>query len=124
MSTLSVLNFIISIPAMIYFSLVNSLDQGRAEAFMAVIFSFTMMVCLAGVSYLTAMIRGIKPDQRHVFAMTVMFHNSGNYGLSLQDLAFGPRDERCRFFIYCPRRFPTSLWVFSWPHWFAKKGRI
>ncbi len=91
MNTLKRLNFYFVIPALIYYSLVTS-DVSAREAIIVVGFSLALLVCLSFVSYLVLRLRKVPPDQLSAGMMTVIFYNSGNFGLPVQDLAFGPLD--------------------------------
>ncbi len=89
MATLKRLNFYFVIPALIYYSLLTS-DVSAGDVGVVVGFTVTLLTGLSAISYLAMRLRGIPSDQRAAGMMTVIFYNSGNFGLPVQDLAFGP----------------------------------
>lgn len=86
MPTLTKLNFYFVIPGMIYASLVTSQLSGQ-DVGVVVLFAVALMAASAAVTA-AAWLTRTPGDTRSVLAMTTIFHNSGNYGLPLQDLAF------------------------------------
>jgi hypothetical protein len=88
MATLKRLNFCFVIPGVIYCSLVQS-RVGAADALRVVLFALAMQACLGVLTYLAAVLRRIPRDQRNALVMTTIYYNSGNFGLPLQELAFG-----------------------------------
>ena len=87
MPTLVRLNFYFVIPCLIYVSLVSSpITAGRA--FTVIVFNVATMAAMAAVTYLAAVVRKVPRGRRSTMLMTTLFHNSGNYGLPLQKLAF------------------------------------
>lgn len=87
MPTLTRLNFYLVVPALIYFSVVNS-KVPLGDVAKVIVFSLAMIALLAVVTDVVARLRGVPRDQRRVMLMTTMFYNSGNYGLPLQEMAF------------------------------------
>ncbi len=87
MPTLTRLNFYFVIPCLIYVSLVSS-PVGPERAFTVVAFNVATTAVMAAVTYLAAVLRGVPRGRRSTMLMTTLFHNSGNYGLPLQKLAF------------------------------------
>lgn len=87
LTTLTRINFYVTVPAMVYWSLVDSgvtlSDAGRVIGF-----SLLAMVAWGVAALVLAAIRGVPHDQRRALLMTSIFHNAGNYGLPLQELAF------------------------------------
>lgn len=85
--TLTALNFYVTIPALIFCSVVTARvlpgDVGKI-----VLFAILMLIAVGIITYVAARLRGIPRDQRNALLMTTMFHNSGNYGLPLQQMAF------------------------------------
>ena len=89
MTTLRRLNFHFVIPCLIYHSIVTAkISAGHIGQIAA--FAAAMLVGNGLITYLVARLRAVKPDQRNTMLMTTMLHNSGNYGLPLQELAYGP----------------------------------
>lgn len=89
MNTLKHLNFYFVIPALIYYSLLTS-DVSVGDTFIVAGFTVVMLAGLSVLSYLFLRLRKVPPDRRSAAMMTVIFYNSGNFGLPVQDLAFGP----------------------------------
>jgi len=87
MPTLTRLNFYFVIPALIYFSVVTS-EVTAARAARVIVFAVLLVLALGAVSYVAACLRRVPRDERSTLMMTVMFHNSGNYGMPLQEFAF------------------------------------
>ena len=87
MPTLTRLNFYFVIPALIYFSVVTS-EVTAERAARVIVFAVLLVLALGAVSYVAAWLRRVPRDQRSTLMMTVMFHNSGNYGMPLQEFAF------------------------------------
>ena len=87
MPTLTRLNFYFVIPCLIYVSLVSSPITAE-RAFIVVGFNVATMAAMAAVTYAAAVLRKVPRDRRAAMLMTTLFHNSGNYGLPLQKLAF------------------------------------
>jgi len=87
MATLTRLNFYFTMPGMAYSAIVTS-RVTPADVGTVVTFSLLMMACLAAVTLLTAVVRKVPHSHRNALLMTVMFYNSGNYGLPLQKFAF------------------------------------
>jgi hypothetical protein len=91
MATLKRLNFYFVIPAIIYVSLLTS-DVSAGDVGVVIGFALCFIVAMSAVSYVAARLRGVPADQRAATMMTVIFYNSGNFGLPLQKLAFSPVD--------------------------------
>lgn len=89
MPTLRRLNFYFIIPAIIYVNVVTS-KLGGAGVALVVGFTVALWVTMAGLTLLLAWLRGVPRDQRAALLLTTVLHNSGNYGLPLQKLAFRP----------------------------------
>lgn len=87
MPTMVRLNFYFVLPVIIYRSVVNA-ELTAADAATVMGFHVCMIVVLMGITYLAAVARGVPRDQRYALLMTVIFYNSGNYGLPLQGFAF------------------------------------
>ena len=87
MQTLTRLNFYFIIPCFIFHAVVSThLTIGVAGT----VSLFTILV-MGSLTVLTLVVRrlfGVAPDQRNAMLMTVLFYNSGNYGLPLLDLAY------------------------------------
>lgn len=89
MVTLKRLNFYFIIPALIYVSLLTA-DVSAGDVGVIVGFALAMLVAMSLISYLVLRLRGVPRDQRAAGMMTVIFYNSGNFGLPVQNLAFSP----------------------------------
>ncbi|MFP4054983.1 MAG: AEC family transporter [Phycisphaerae bacterium] len=89
MATLRVLNFYFVIPCIIYVSVVTS-RVTPGDVGTVVLFTLAMMAVSSVLVYLAAVVRGVPADLRSALLMTVIFHNTGNFGLPLQALAFRP----------------------------------
>ncbi len=89
MATLTRLNFHFVIPGMVYYSVVHA-DISGADLFLVLMFAAGMMAALAVVTYVAAIVRKVPKELRNAMMMTVIFNNSGNYALPLQELAFRP----------------------------------
>ena len=94
MATLKRLNFYFIIPCLIYVSIVQSTLSG-GDVIAVVLFTLAMVACMSAAALLAARLRGVPADQRSCMLMTVIFHNSGNYGLTLQRMAFGGSPAEC-----------------------------
>ena len=81
------LNFYYVVPAIIYYSIVSS-RISLADVGLVVGFHVLLMLLLAGGTVLVAKMRGVAPDRINAMLMSVIFYNSANYGLPLQDLAY------------------------------------
>jgi len=88
MNTLRRLNFYFVMPAMIYYSLLTA-DVGAGQVALVVAFTVACLCVQAALTSIAARLRGVAPDVRRAMLLTTMLHNSGNYGMPLQDLAFG-----------------------------------
>lgn len=87
MPTLTRLNFHLVMPGIVYFSLVTSnLDSSAVSQ--VVMFSVLYVICMALLSRGVQMALGIKKEQRDSVMLASMFHNAGNFGLPVQELAF------------------------------------
>ena len=126
MTTLRRLNFYFVMPAIIYYSLVtSSLTAGIVGKVVG--FALACLCIQGALTYAAARVRGLAPDLRRAMMMTTMFHNSGNYGLPLQDLAFDPvgrgGDARgCQVFVMVTQNlvsFTAGILIVSG----GKKGR-
>jgi malate permease and related proteins len=90
MPTMTRLNFHFIIPAVIYAFVVSS-DLTAGDVALVVVFEVLFIMALAAVAFVAGWIRRLPEDQRRVLMMSTMFHNSGNYGIPLQQLTFrGP----------------------------------
>jgi predicted permease len=103
MPTLTRLNFYFVIPCLVYVSLVSSrITPGRA--FTVVLFNLATMAAMMALTYVVAVVRRVPLKRRSALVMTTIFHNSGNYGLPLQRLAFRGTD-------YAPQAEPLQIFV-------------
>ncbi len=87
MPTLTRLNFYFVVPAVIYFSVVTS-ELRLADVAVVIGFQVVLIGSLVIVTLIAAAVRRVGRDRIAALLMSVMFYNSGNYGLPLQDLAF------------------------------------
>ena len=87
MPTMTRLNFYFVIPAVIYFSVVTS-KLRLADVAIVMGFHIVLIVLLVIITLVMAFLRRIQRDRIAALLMSVMYYNSGNYGLPLQDLAF------------------------------------
>jgi hypothetical protein len=87
MATLTRLNFYFVTPPLIFCAVVQSRLTG-GEILDVVLFGLATLALNFLLAVAAARIRRVAPDRRAVFLMTVLFNNSGNYALPLQDLAF------------------------------------
>lgn len=85
--TLTRLNFYVVVPAMVYFSLVSSEVDPRHVGVM-VGFTLLAMGVWGGIALATGAVLGVGRDRLPALVMSVIFYNSGNYGLPLQELAY------------------------------------
>lgn len=87
MATLRRLNFYFIMPALVYVALVSS-PLAAGDVLTVVAFGLTCLVIQGTLTYAIARLRRFPPDLRRAAMMTTMFHNSGNCGLPLQEMAF------------------------------------
>lgn len=85
--TLTQLNFNLVVPVIVYVSVITAEVTARG-VLMVVIFALAMLAATALVTSMVAHLRKVPADMQNCMLMTTVFHNSGNYGLPLQDLAF------------------------------------
>ncbi|GAA0286701.1 hypothetical protein GGQ92_000929 [Gracilibacillus halotolerans] len=87
LGTLAKINIYFIVPGFIFVRLYES-DFGL-DLFLKVLLFFILLVfllyCLA---FITAKLMGIKGSKRTTFSNSVMFFNSGNYGVPVNDLVF------------------------------------
>jgi len=88
MPTLKRLNFYFVVPGVIYTSLVGS-RVTAGDAVTVVLFALAMQAVLGALTYGAAVLRRVPRSQRNALVMTTIYYNSGNFGLPLQELAFG-----------------------------------
>jgi predicted permease len=87
---------ITALTKMIFYALIPPLIFARIyqsalslqEVGTVMLFTFGMIVIMGFISFPIAWIRGYGPAIRNVFALSVMFCNSGNYGLPVAELVF------------------------------------
>ncbi len=87
MVTLKRLNFYFVMPAIIYFSVVNS-TVSLSQAMTVVGFTVCLLIAMGLLTLVVALLRGVPRDQINVMVLTTILHNSGNFGLPLQRFAF------------------------------------
>ncbi len=87
MLTLKRLNFYFVMPAIIYFSMVNS-QVAWGQAATVIAFTLALLAVMAALTLSIAALRGIPSNQRRTMLLTTILHNSGNFGLPLQKFAF------------------------------------
>jgi predicted permease len=87
MGTLTDLNFTCVLPAMIFFSIVSARLQA-GNALLITAFGLAFVAATGLVTFAATLVRGVPPDQRSAATLAGMMHNSGNFGMPLQRLAF------------------------------------
>lgn len=87
MRTLRYLNFYFTIPCVIYASVVTA-RVTPGDVGTVVLFGLAMMASAGSLTWFVAVLRGVPRHHRNAMLMTVIFMNSGNFGLPLQSLAF------------------------------------
>ncbi len=87
MDTLTDLNFTCVLPAMIFFSIVSAKLQA-GDALLIFVFGLTFVAVTGLVTFAATVARRMPPDQRSAATLAGMMHNSGNFGMPLQRLAF------------------------------------
>jgi predicted permease len=87
--TLSHLTFYIFSPSLVFVSLVES-NIGGGEMAQIVVFVVAITLAMGALAFLAARLLRLSPRQTSGFVLAVMFVNSGNYGLGVNQLAFGP----------------------------------
>lgn len=85
--TLTRLNFYLVMPSAVFYAVITS-DLSLGSVGIVVLFEVLLIIALFVVALAAARLRGLPADQRNVLIMNTVFHNSGNYGLPLQDLAW------------------------------------
>lgn len=111
MPTLRKLNFYFVIPCMIYGSVVTA-RVTPGDVGTVVLFALALLACMGVITYLACIVRRVPRDRRSAAVMTVIFHNSGNFGLPLQDLAFrsqglGAEAKSLQAFVMITQNFVT-----------------
>ncbi len=90
--TLSRLNFYFIMPAIVYFSVVTTrLQASDVGAIMG--FTLAVLACMWALSYGLGRAIGLPRGVRSVLVLSTIMHNSGNFGLPLQRLAFEPTGQ-------------------------------
>jgi len=87
MVTLRRLNFCLLLPVIIYHSIVSS-SLTWESIWTVGRFTLALIVVQGMIAYVIAWVRGVPSDLRRIMMMSSMFHNCGNYGLPLQQMAF------------------------------------
>ncbi|MDP6353693.1 MAG: AEC family transporter [Planctomycetota bacterium] len=87
MPTLTRLNFHLVMPGIVYFSLVTS-NLDSTAVIQVVVFGVLYIVCMALLSRGVQIVLGTEKEQRDSVMLASMFHNAGNFGLPVQELAF------------------------------------
>jgi predicted permease len=90
MATLRRLNFCLLLPVIIYHSIVTS-SLSWESIWNVGRFTLALILVQGVIAYVIAWAREVPPDLRRVMMMSSMFHNCGNYGLPLQQMAFSPQ---------------------------------
>jgi hypothetical protein len=85
---LSQVTFYILSPALV-FTLLLSADIKGGQVLSMVGFAATVVLLTVGVSFALSKILGLKGKRAAAFLLTAAFMNAGNYGLSLNQFAFG-----------------------------------
>lgn len=85
--TLSNLHFTCVMPAMVFTSIVGTELKG-SQALFIVLFGFASIAITGLLAYAVTVVIRQRRDLRNATVMTAMMHNTGNYGIPLQNLAF------------------------------------
>ena len=85
---LSQVTFYILSPALV-FTLLLSANINGSQVLSMVGFAAAVVLLTVGVSFATSRILGLKGKRAAAFLLTAAFMNAGNYGLSLNQFAFG-----------------------------------
>ncbi len=96
--TLSRLTFYIFSPSLVFVSLIDSNVAGGEVAQIA-LFVIVITLAMGAFAFVSARLLRFTPRQTAGFVLAIMFVNSGNYGLGVNRLAFGP-DVEARAVIY------------------------
>ncbi len=96
--TLSRLTFYIFSPSLVFVSLIDSNIAGGEVAQIA-LFVIVITLAMGALAFVSARLLRFTPRQTAGFVLAIMFVNSGNYGLGVNRLAFGP-DVEARAVIY------------------------
>ena len=96
--TLSRLTFYIFSPSLVFVSLVES-NIGGGEIAQITVFVIAITLAMGALAFLAARLLRLSPRQTSGFMLAVMFVNAGNYGLGVNQLAFGP-DVEARAVMY------------------------
>ncbi len=86
-ASLSNLHFTCVMPAMVFTSIVGTELKG-SQAIFIVLFGFACIGLTGVLAYAVTLAIRMRRDLRNATLMTAMMHNSGNYGIPLQNLAF------------------------------------
>lgn len=86
--TLSKMNFYLFSPAII-FKMLFEAELPYSIMLQVLVFFFVFIIILYGVSELVVRLRRYQGGMPSAFRNSVIFYNSGNYGLSLNQLVFG-----------------------------------
>jgi predicted permease len=86
-TTLSNLHFYCVMPAMVFASIVGTELRGSEAAFI-VLFGFACIGLAGALAWGITLAVRLRRDLRNPTVMVAMMHNSGNFGIPLQNLAF------------------------------------
>lgn len=87
--TLKTLTFFVTLPAVIFSSIVTS-SVPPADIGRVLLFVTTFLVAGGALFYLALAIHGVDPRRRRAIIMMTVNPNAGNFGFPVQDLVFQP----------------------------------
>ncbi|MFP4104485.1 MAG: AEC family transporter [Phycisphaerae bacterium] len=90
MVTLKRLNFYFLMPGIIFYSVITSSLSGQ-QVVTVIGFAVALILCVGTLTLTAAAVFKIPKNQRSAMLLTTILNNSGNYGLPLQQFAFGAR---------------------------------
>lgn len=85
--TLSKLNFYIFVPSLVFVKVYQT--EIRTEFLTAILFGITILICLALLGWTISYLLNHKVTKANALQNSIMFYNSGNFGLPLIMLVFG-----------------------------------
>ena len=106
MQTLSKLNLYVLSPAFV-FRYVATSDLGGPRMAAIVGVSATMGLTLAGLAWVAGRAAGASWRTTSAVMLACLVYNSGNYGLPLAELAFGPRGVAAQVFVLATQTILT-----------------
>jgi len=86
-ATLSNLHFYCVMPVIVFASIVGTELKG-SQAALIVLFGFACAAAMGVLAYAITLLIRLRRDLRNATVMAAMLHNSGNFGIPLQNLVF------------------------------------